>query len=49
LYEIYDNTPEGDEKDKAWETYATEKKRIWNDWKDLYNKRYERLIDEDYW
>lgn len=49
LYEVYENATEGDAKDKAWEVYAAEKKRIWNDWKDLYNKRYERLIDEDYW
>ena len=49
LYEVYENATEEDAKDKAWEAYAAEKKRLWNQWEDLYNKRYDRLLSEDYW
>jgi hypothetical protein len=49
LYEVYENATEGDAKDKAWEAYAAEKKRLWNQWEDQYNDRYDRLLSEDYW
>lgn len=49
LYEVYENATEEDAKDKAWEAYAAEKKRLWNQWEDQYNDRYDRLLSGDYW